>query len=110
MVIAAKAAGVTPPSGGRLYGATLAAEVVSNAAFYALVGVGDPRHALRRGAILGLAAGVGAVVLPPIMGLGKNPVRRTPQTAVMTIGWYLAGGLAAAAASRLLSGHEAIRR
>ena len=96
--------GVTPPSRDKLQGLALAGDLVSNSLYYALVGVGspDPRQALIRGAALGAAAGIGAVVLPPLMGLGSAPSRRTPQTKAMAFAWYLAGGLAAAGAWSLL--------
>lgn len=96
--------GVTPPSRDMLQGLALAGDLLSNTLFYALVGAGlsDPKRALFRGAALGAAAGIGAVVLPPVMGLGSAPSRRTPQTQAMTVAWYLAGGLAAATAWSLL--------
>jgi len=47
--------------------------------------------------LLGLAAGVGAVFLPKHIGLGEEMTARTRETELMTVGWYLAGGLAAAA-------------
>jgi hypothetical protein len=77
--------------------------VVSNSLYYALVGVGGPSGALARGAALGALAGLGAVALPPLMGLGHRPGARTVQTAAMTFGWYLIGGLAAALAYRGLA-------
>ena len=97
-------AGVTPPSKDALQGLALAGDLVTNSLYYALVGVGspDPRSAMCRGAALGAAAGIGAVVLPPMMGLGSAPSRRTPQTKAMTFAWYLAGGLAAAGVWSLL--------
>jgi hypothetical protein len=90
-------AGVTPPSRDALQGMALAGDLVSNALYYALVGAGspEPKQAMLRGAALGAAAGIGAVVLPPLMGLGSAPSRRTPQTKAMAFTWYLAGGLAA---------------
>ncbi len=96
--------GVTPPSRNALQGLALAGDIVTNSLFYALVGAGsrDPKGAMLRGAALGAAAGIGAVVLPPVMGLGSAPSRRTPQTKVMTVAWYLAGGLAAAGVWSLL--------
>jgi hypothetical protein len=81
----------------------LAGDLVSNSLYYSLVGVGDPRHALRRGAILGLLGGLGAALLPPMLGLGRKPVQRTPQTMAMTVAWYTLGGLAAAATQMVLN-------
>ena len=80
------------------YGLTLLGDIVSNGLYYSLVGTG--RGAWARGTALGVAAGVGAVVLPGPLGLGEAPSNRTPQTQLMTIAWYLAGGLAAAGAAR----------
>ena len=98
-----EAAGIRPPRGRTLFGLSLLGEIASNAAYYSLVGVGNPRHAMRRGAALGLAAGIGCVLLPPVMGLGRPPHRRAPYTQLMTIAWYTVGGLAAAAAARAIA-------
>ncbi|TGE20385.1 hypothetical protein E5K00_20510 [Hymenobacter aquaticus] len=84
-----------------LFTLTMAGDILSNGLYYSLVGRG--RKAWRRGALLGLAAGVGGVVLPGPMGLGEAPSNRTRQTQLMTVAWYLLGGLAAAGASRLWS-------
>jgi hypothetical protein len=83
------------------YALTMAGDVLSNSLYYSLVGAG--RGVWLRGAALGLAAGIGGLMLPGPMGLGEAPSNRTPQTQAMTVAWYLIGGLAAAAASRLWS-------
>jgi len=80
-----------------LHEAALVGELVSNTAYYSLVGLGPREDALRNGALLGLAAGLGAVFLPGPLGLGRQPTE-TPATQAMTVAWYVAGGLAAAAA------------
>jgi hypothetical protein len=99
-----EAMGVEPPSYGAMQGMSLAGDLVANSLYYAMVGLGPPEHAMLRGAALGAAAGLGAVVLPPRMGLGRRPSGLTPRTRAMTFTWYLAGGLAAAAAFRALRG------
>ncbi len=99
-----EAVGLEPPDEDRLQAAALAGDVVSNSLYYSLVGLGGPSGALARGAALGALAGLGAVALPPLMGLGHRPGARTPQTAAMTFGWYLIGGIAAAMAYRGLAG------
>ena len=98
-----RAAGYRPPRYNTLHNAALAGELVSNSAYYSLIGVGDPSRALRRGATLGLLAGAGAALLPPLIGLGQQPHRRTPFTQILTIAWYFLGGLAAAGAYRALT-------
>lgn len=98
-----EAVGIEPPAGDEMQAVALAGDMVSNTLFYALVGLGKPSGAIARGAALGAVAGLGAATLPPLMGLGHRPGARTTQTAVMTVGWYLAGGLAAGAAHHLLT-------
>jgi hypothetical protein len=86
------------PKGQALFEATLLADLVSNAATYALVGSG--KRAPLKGAILGLALGVGAVTLPGPMGLGKVPGRKTPRTESLTVALYTLGGLVAGIVAR----------
>jgi hypothetical protein len=91
------------PDQNRLHTAALIGDLISNTMYYSLVGAGEGAHARRRGALLGLAAGIGAVVLPVPLGLGRGPSRRTVATQMMTIGWYLAGGLVAGMVAESLS-------
>lgn len=91
-----KAAGAEPPTGNALYASAMAGDVLSNALYYSAIGLSDTRPVLT-GAAIGALAGVGAVTLPGPMGLGEGPTERTPATVVMTIGWYLFGGLVAGA-------------
>ena len=103
IALAYRATGHEPPPDDELYALALAGDVASNSLYYSFVGAGDPRNVLLRGALLGLGAGIGAVVLPGEMGLGSEPSARTPATQAMTIAWYTVGGLAAAAAYRMLA-------
>jgi len=98
--------GMEVPADDQLQPMALAGDLTTNTLYYALVGLGKPSGALARGAALGAAAGFGAVVLPPLLGLGHRPGARTPQTAVMTFCWYVIGGLAAAAAHRRLTSRD----
>lgn len=88
-------AGAAQPDESKAYVLTMTGDVVSNALYYSLVGSG--RHSLRRGLLLGVAAGVGGVVLPSPLGLGRGPSNRTPQTQAMTVAWYTVAGAVAAA-------------
>ena len=91
-----------PPQGKELYELALAGDLVSNALYYSMVANGKPETALVRGAMLGLAAGLSAIVLPKPMGL-QPQINRTNATHAMTLGWYVLGGLAAGAAYQMLS-------
>lgn len=84
----------------------LAGDLAANSLYYSLVGFGRREDAWLCGAALGLAAGLGAVTLPGPLGLGTQPTERAPTTQVMTVAWYLLGGLAAAAAYRALTADE----
>jgi hypothetical protein len=88
------------PDGDTAYAATMLGDILSNGLYYSLVGSG--KHSLRRGVLLGVAAGVGGVVLPGPLGLGDGPSNRTPQTKAMTVTWYTVGGLVAGAVARAL--------
>ena len=88
------------PSEGKAYTATLLGDVLSNGLYYTVVGSG--KHSLWRGLALGVAAGVGGVVLPGPMGLGEAPSNRTPQTKAMTVAWYTVGGLVAGTVAQAL--------
>jgi hypothetical protein len=103
-------AGLRRPPRRRLFYETLAGDLASNAAWYSLVGLGRPDRVWRRGLLLGLAAGAGAVLLPPILGLGRSPGTQTPKTQALTVAWYVIGGLAAAAAAKTASPASRNRR
>lgn len=82
------------PTGGDLYRSTLAGDLLSNSAYFSAVGLGGG-NAVAVGLGLGVLAGLGAVVLPPRMGLDAKPTARTPTTEALTVALYTAGGLAA---------------
>ncbi len=96
--------GQTPPADDELHSWAMAGDIVSNSLYYSLAGTGS--GAWLRGALLGIGAGVGAVMLPGPLGLGEKPSARTNQTKVMAFGLYLIGGLAAAAVGQLLASDE----
>ena len=71
----------TPPSGEQLHRTALAGDLVSNSLYYSLVGLaGERKRAWLAGAILGLVAGIGGVILPAQLGLGSAPSGRTRAT------------------------------
>lgn len=101
-----QAVGSSVPKSDQLHQVALAGDVLANSAYYSLVALGKPETAPTRGALLGLAAGIGAVLLPGPIGLGEAPSNRTTATQAMTVGWYVLGGLAAGVAYRWLSERE----
>ena len=98
-----RAMGKEPPAGENLHNAALAGDIVSNTLHYSLAASGEAKDAPLRGLLLGLTAGLGALVLPPKLGLGKEPSNRRTSTQVMTVAWYTLGGLASGIAYRCLA-------
>lgn len=96
-----KAADADVPSKQELFLTALAGELITNTLFFSKVGSAD-RHPLLRGAMLGLGAGIGAVLLPKKMGLKNAPTDRTKDTRRMTIAWYVVGGLVAGLTAMLV--------
>ena len=79
-----------------LFAATLGADLVSNALYFSMIGVGNPKNAWSKAIGLGLTGGTGAVTLPKFLGLNPTPVAKTTKTKSMTVGYYLFGALVTA--------------
>jgi hypothetical protein len=80
------------------YAAALAGDLLSNGLYFALAA--RARRPVRAGLALGVAAGLGAVVLAPALGFGRRPVRATGRTAALTVAWYTLGGFVAGVLAR----------
>ena len=74
----------------------LLGDLATNTLYYRQIAHGHTTSLWLRGVMLGSGVGIGVLVLSPLLGFGTAPVARTQATCLMTIGWYLAGGLAAA--------------
>jgi hypothetical protein len=98
-----RAAGATVPDDAMLHRLTLTGDLIANSLYYAAVPGGSPRETWARGAALGLAAGAGALALPEPLGLGQPPHSERTRNQLMTVGLYLAGGLAAAAVAAVMA-------
>jgi hypothetical protein len=93
--------GIAPPEQEKLYYITMGGDIFSNAIFYSLTGLGK-RKTWLKGSGLGLAAGLGAVLLPKPMGLNEQHSNRTRETQLLSVLYYLAGGLVSAGVVKLL--------
>ena len=98
------AAGGTLPLPRTLHRWALAGDLLANSAYYSMVACGRDAHMWTRGIAMGLAAGAGALLLPRRIGLGDPPRSQHIPNQLMTVAWYLVGGLAAACAGRALKG------
>jgi hypothetical protein len=88
---------------GTLQKIALAGDIVANTMYYAAIAREHGRARWQRAIALGTAAGMGAVALPPFLGLGRAPNSQYASTRLMTTAWYLAGALATAAAATVLA-------
>lgn len=96
-------AGLSIPDRDTLYRQTLAGDLVFNTLYYSLVAVASPHRRWARGSALGLAAGLGALVLPRPLGLGEPPRSESRRNQLLTVAWYTTGGLTAAATLGVVS-------
>lgn len=96
-------AGKTVPKQDALFTAAMVGDLVSNALFYSAAGIGSEKNIWVRSSLLGLAAGIGAVVLPEPLGLNKQYSNKTVSTKLMTVGLYVAGSLVTTAVIKLLN-------
>lgn len=103
-----EAVGADPPQGQNLYLSTLAADLLSNAFYYSLIGGGKRKHLILRGIGYGAAAGIGALTLTKPLGLKNKPVARTDKTKVLTVAYYTLGGIVAAMTMKALRKKTAI--
>jgi hypothetical protein len=84
------------PRSTRLRRWALVADLIANAVYYGAVPAATRAATWQRAAALGLAAGVGALLLPRPMGLGDPPHSEMHANQTMTVAWYVAGAVAAA--------------
>jgi len=94
------------PRSSRLRGWAVAGDLVANTLYYAAVPASTPGATWQRASALGVAAGAGASLLPKPMGLGEPPHRESPGNQWMTVAWYSAGALVAAAVANMLTGRR----
>ena len=87
------------PRSTRLHRLALAGDLVANTIYYSGVAAASPAATYSRAATMGLAAGVGAVLLPEPLGLGDPPDSERLANQAMTVAWYVAGAVAAAVAA-----------
>lgn len=100
------AAGFEPPKGNALVAATFGADVASNAMLYTMIGYGGDKHIVLRGALLGTFVGLATLTIPKQVGLDTEPIEKTERTKIMTVAWYVIGGMAAGLAIKAMRKHH----
>ncbi len=102
----AEAMDIEAPTGDRLYGITLAGDVLTNASYFAAIGMGGKKFMLLRAIGAGLSAGIAAVKAPKPMGLNDQHVANSDKRQMMTIGYYVFGSLVTAGVLALMTKKE----
>jgi hypothetical protein len=92
-----KSLGKNSPEKHKLFVWAMIGDLISNSLYYSLAGLGSKKNVVQRGILLGLGAGLGAVLLPKPLELNEAATNRTTRTKAITIGLYLIGGIVAAA-------------
>ena len=82
-----------------LHRVALAGDLLGNSLYYSAIPGRTPGATWGRGLVLGALAGIGALSLPERIGLGTPPDSGRRSNQLMTVAWYVLGGLAAAAAA-----------
>ena len=77
------------PSEKSLRNYALIGDIVFNGLYYSLTGAGKPKNVFLRGAVLGIASGLGALFLPKYMGLDNSYTDRSPKTKALSVALYL---------------------
>lgn len=88
------------------YWQNVAADVLTNAAYYGAFLLGDVKRPFSRTLTAGVLAGAGALLVPQHIGLGRAPRSRKPANRIMTVAWYAIGALVAATVYRTLKDGE----
>lgn len=102
----AQQVGLTDESGnvdrtGPLYNAALAGDLLVNSVYYSMA------TTWTRGAAMGLLAGICCLTIPQKVGLGDAPKSELLSNKIMTVAWYVVGGLAAAWTAQCLARRRA---
>jgi hypothetical protein len=66
-------------------------EILTNALYFSIAGAGSKKNIMLRAALLGLTAGLGALVLPQYLGIKENDGSK--KSKVLTISRYLLGSI-----------------
>jgi len=94
--------GLKEPKGKELYRYALTGDIVANTAYFTGVAGKTNKGTLVKGLLMGATAGFGALTLTSPMGLDDAPINRSRKTQVLTVLYYIAGGLVSAGVSNYL--------
>jgi len=94
--------GAEEPTGKALYSYALVGDLVANTAYFTSVAGKTTKQTWIKGLLAGATAGLGALTLTSPMGLNDAPINRNRKTQILTVLYYLAGGLVSAGVNNYL--------
>ena len=97
-----KKANRSVPDDDKLHKYALLGDILSNTLYFSFTGKGSQRKSLLRGGLLGISSGMGAVFAPEHLGLEKEHSNKTTKTQLMTMAYYLIGGMVAGAVGKMI--------
>lgn len=104
----AEALHIEPPTGNKLYGVTLAGDVLTNATYFAAIGMGSKKYLLLRAVGAGVSAGFTALKAPKPLGLNEKHVANSEKREVLTVAYYVFGALVTAGVLGLMTKKSSI--
>lgn len=104
----AEALNINPPTGNKLYGVTMAGDILTNATYFAAIGMGGKKYMLLRAIGAGVSAGFTALKAPKPLGLNENHVSNTEKRKVLTVTYYVFGALVTAGVLGFITKKKAI--
>jgi len=99
----AEALNIDPPTGNKLYGVTLAGDVLTNATYFAAIGMGGKKYMLLRAIGAGVSAGFTALKAPKPLGLNEKYVANSEKREFLTVAYYVFGALVTAGVLGLMT-------
>ena len=82
----------------RIFPLSLGGGMISNSLYYSLAKGKTYQQTLLRGALLGLGAGIGTLVMPRRTTGAGSTVKATTKEKLFNVAWYVVGGVVAASA------------
>lgn len=99
----AEAMDLNAPTGNSLYGITLAGDVLTNATYFAAIGMGSKKFMPLRAIGAGISAGMAALKAPKPLGLNEAHVANSEKRQVMTVAYYVFGAMVTAGVLGMMS-------
>ena len=99
----AEALNIDAPTGNKLYGVTMAGDILTNATYFAAIGMGGKKYMMLRAIGAGVSAGVVALKAPEPLELNENYVANSDKRKLLTVAYYVFGALVTAGVAGFMS-------